>query len=352
VASFGVPSSTTTIEPQRPLAPATPDTGRDSAVKRWVVGCARKLHDFPFFFTGMVKAFRALQRLGINLTPNHFYWPVPDLAQLEKRRWPVYSTLPHSRFDTNQQIDLAWELSSNYGRECCFPQDAQDGRYHYNNGYFEAVDAEIAYCMVRHFKPARILEVGTGYSTRVLAAALEKNRQRDHLQAKLISIDPFPERFSGNGWVQQIPKAVQDVDIELFDCLQSGDILFIDSSHVVAVGSDVVRLYLQVLPRLKPGVVVHIHDIFLPSDYPRDAVLNRLWFWSEQYLLQAFLSFNREFEVLWGSSAMQIRCPWQLDRCFPQWRHSYRRMPESKRRFIPTLDGDHVWPSSFWMRRV
>jgi hypothetical protein len=185
-----------------------------------------------------------------------------------------------------------------------------------------------------------------------LAAAIQKNHERDHLEGELVSIDPFPERFAGNGSVAQIPKAVQDVDLEFFDCLEQGDILFIDSSHVVAVGSDVVQLYLQVLPKLKPGVLVHVHDIFLPADYPRDAVLNKLWFWSEQYLLQAFLTFNQEFDVLWGSSAMQIHCPWVLESCFPEWRNSYRKMPESKRRFVPTRDGDRVWPSSFWMRRV
>ena len=355
MASLSTPSSPSapSLGHEQTLPAANLDIGRDeNVVRRWVMSCARKMHEFPFFFTGMVKAFRGLQRLGINVTPNHFYWPIPDLAQLEKRKWPIYSVLPHSRFDLNKQRDLGWELSSRYGRECCFPGAAQDGLYHYNNGYFEAVDAEIAYCIVRHFKPSRVIEVGTGYSTRVLTAAMQKNHERDHLETKLVSIDPFPERFSDNGLVEQIPKAIQDVDLEFFDCLENGDILFIDSSHVVAVGSDVVRLYLQVLPKLKPGVLVHVHDIFLPADYPRDAVLNKLWFWSEQYLLQAFLTFNQEFDVLWGASAMQIHCPWVLERCFPHWRHSYRRMPESKRRFVPTMDGDRVWPSSFWMRRV
>src|SRR5215469_11878669 len=220
VAGLSTPSSpAATLGRQAPLAPARPGGG-DNVVKRSVMSCARKLHDFPFFFTGMVKAFRGLQRLGVNVTPNHFYWPVPDLAQLEKRRWPIYPTLPHSSFDLKKQVDLGWELSSAYGRECCFPGDAQNGIYHYNNGYFEAVDAEVAYCMVRHFKPSRVIEVGTGYSTRVLAAALEKNRECDHLEAELVSIDPFPERFSGSGWVELIPKAIQDVDLEFFDCLE------------------------------------------------------------------------------------------------------------------------------------
>ena len=187
-----------------------------------------------------------------------------------------------------------------------------------------------------------------------LEAALQKNSERDRLDGQLISVDPNPERFSQNGWenlVVQIPKAVQELELEFFDSLEKGDTLFIDSSHIVGTGSDVAREYLQILPRLKPGVLVHIHDIFLPADYPREAVLNNLWFWSEQYLLQAFLSFNSEFEVLWSSSTMQIECPQVLEKCFPSWRHSFRDMPKSKRRFVPTMDRERVWPSSFWMRR-
>jgi hypothetical protein len=328
---------------------------RDNWIRRTVVNCARKLHDLPFTFPLLARAFRALQSAGVNVTPNHFYWPVPDLAQLEKREWRIYSPPPACKFNLRKQMALARELASGYGDECCFSDDASDGEYHYGNGYFEAVDAEVTYSMVRCFKPNRIIEIGTGYSTRVLAAALQKNAQRDNIDGQLISVDPYPERFSNNLWshrVVQIPAAVQDVDLELFDSLESNDVLFVDSSHVVAVGSDVLREYLDILPRLKPGVIIHVHDIFLPSDYPRNAVLNNLWFWSEQYLLQAFLSFNPAFEVLWGSSAMQTHCSWLLDECFPNWRGSYRRMPEAKRRFIPTADGNRVWPSSFWMRRL
>jgi len=320
-----------------------------------VVNCARKLHDVPFTFPLLTRAFRALQGAGVNITPNRFYWPVPDLAQLERRAWPIYSPPPGCQFDLRRQMELAQELTSRYGDEWQFSNTVANGEYHYNNGYFESVDAEVAYGMVRLLKPNRIIEIGTGFSTRVLAAALQRNHERDDIDGQLISVDPYPERFSSERWshrVAQVPAAVQDVELELFDTLQANDILFIDSSHVVAVGSDVLREYLEILPRLKPGVVIHVHDIFLPSDYPRDAVLHNLWFWSEQYLLQAFLSFNPKFEVLWGSSAMQTHCPWMLDESFPNWKHSYRQMPEAKRRFIPTADGDRVWPSSFWMRRL
>jgi predicted O-methyltransferase YrrM len=361
LASFskGPSPSVTTIEPVGIGNPTThppqPSALHESWMKRCVVHCARTLHDLPFTFPLMVKTFRMLQSVGVNITPNHYYWPVPDIAELEKREWTIFSFPPDCSFDLKTQIELARELRSTYGEECRFSQDMRNDEYHYNNGYFEAVDAEVAYGIVRHYKPNRIIEIGTGYSTRVLAAALQKNFERDNLDGKLISVDPYPERFVENRWSQRVvqkPMVIQDLDLEFFDTLESGDILFIDSSHVVSVGSDVVREYLQILPRLKPGVLVHVHDIFLPSDYPRKAVLENLWFWSEQYLLQAFLSFNSKFEVLWGSSAMQLQCPWILDECFPAWEHSYRRMPKGKRRFVPTVDGDRVWPSSFWMRRV
>jgi len=361
VAIFSVNSSSArTLEQERSRqtiqTPADKSSfARQGLAKRLIVGCARKLHNLSFAFPALVRTFRGLQRAGINVTPNHFYYPVPDLAELEQRSWPTYSTPPGCKFELRKHVELAWELSEKYGQECCFPGRENPHCYHHNNGYFEAVDAEIAYGFVRQFKPSRIVEIGTGYSTRVLAAALKKNAERDQLPGKLISVDPHPERFAQNDWsrlVVQVPKAVQDFDLDFFSSLESGDILFIDSSHVVGVGSDVVREYLEILPRLKPGVLVHVHDIFLPADYPRDAVLNRLWFWSEQYLLQAFLTFNSKFEVLWASSAMLLQHPAVLEHCFPHWRNSYINMPESKRRFVPTPDGEHVWPSSFWMRRL
>jgi hypothetical protein len=140
--------------------------------------------------------------------------------------------------------------------------------------------------------------------------------------------------------------------MDLFLSLGKNDILFIDSSHVVSIGGDVVFEYLEVLPRLRNGVVVHAHDIFLPSDYPREPVLKNMCFWSEQYLLQSFLSLNPSFEVLWGSSSMQAFQPGLLEKHFPRWSLSYQGVPEEMRRFVPTPDNQRAWPSSFWMKRV
>lgn len=323
--------------------------------KRGITSLARRAKQNSWFFPAIVSGFRALQRLGINLTPNHFYWPVPDVEDLAHREWPIYAAPSGCDFRMRDQLDLARHFASRYVPELAWNSRPNPDSYHYSNGYFESCDAEVAYSMVREWKPGRIIEIGSGFSTRAMAQALRANLEWDGIDGELITVDPYPERLPANGLESQIrviPERVQQLDLALFETLRADDILFIDSSHVVSVGSDVVREYLQIMPRLKPGVLVHVHDIFLPSDYPRNAVLDNLWFWSEQYLLQAFLSFNHEFEVLWSASAMQLGHSRILDQCFPAWTNSYANMPPSQRRFIPTPDGNRVWPSSFWMRRV
>lgn len=321
-----------------------------------LINLARKLHDSGIALQAMHKTFRTLQGLGLTLTPNHFYWPIPDYKELENRRWPDG--------EDPIGIDLALQRQSTFLQDV-IPgyQDewiSKDGPfwksgYTHDNGFFEAVDAEIAYCLVRCLRPRRIVEVGGGYSTRVLLAACEENHVQHGVRGELITIDPYPDRipkkFSSDR-IHIIPEPIQNVDLAVFLSLGEGDFLFLDSSHVVGVGSDVVREYLEILPRVERGVMVHAHDIFIPSDYPREMVLKNLAFWSEQYLLQAFLTFNPQFEVVWASSAMQSHDPEGLERAFPRWKHSYRNMSRRKRRFVPTADGDRVWPSSFWLRKV
>src|SRR5205085_580114 len=133
------------------------------------------------------------------------------------------------------------------------------------------------------------------------------------------------------GLQSSIEKKIQDIDLKFFSQLQSGDILFIDSSHTVKIGGDVNYLFLEVLPRLKPGVIVHVHDIFLPFEYRRDWVMNEFRFWSEQYLLQAFLTFNSEFEVLMANRYLAHRYLEDLKAAF-------RNLPSCA-------------VGSFWMRR-
>ncbi|HET7442784.1 MAG TPA: class I SAM-dependent methyltransferase [Terriglobales bacterium] len=326
---------------------ARPTTG-----KAVLYALAKKLRQNEAVLGLMVRIFRALQRSGITLIPNHYYWPVPDIAELERREWPPSSVPVGFELNLQKQVEFLQQIVPDYAEET--PGALESSGYHYNNGFFETVDAEIAYSVIRSHRPTRIVEVGGGFSTRILAAALEMNREQYGVEAELVTIDPFPERIPENlrARVELIRKPSQEIDLSVFLSLRAGDILCLDSSHVVSVGSDVVREYLEILPRLDSGVLIHAHDIFLPSDYPRDAVLKNLSFWSEQYLLQAFLTFNPQFEVLWAASAMQMFYPEILEQRFPQWKHSYREMPRDMRRFVPSVDGDRVWPSSFWMRRT
>ena len=187
--------------------------------------------------------------------------------------------------------------------------------FYRQNGRFEGADSAIAYSMVRSFQPNRIVEAGSGFSTLVLAAAAHTNGH-----TTLHSIEPYPEEFLLRGILglaSLTQKKIEDIELSFFDELEAGDFFFIDTSHVVKTGGDVNYLFLEILPRLKPGVIVHVHDIFFPFDYPRAWVVDQRRFWTEQYLLQAFLIFNSQFEVIISSGYLKFYHPEKLQTVFP-----------------------------------
>jgi predicted O-methyltransferase YrrM len=170
--------------------------------------------------------------------------------------------------------------------------------------------------MVRHFQPSTVLEVGGGFSTRVSAEAALRNGD-----TKVVCIEPYPEPILTSGFpglTKLITDRVENVGLDQFLALSANDILFIDTSHCLKIGADVQFLYLEVLPRLKEGVIVHIHDIFFPKEMPRDWILNLHKFWTEQYLVQAFLAFNRAFEVLFCNSYMSLKYGADMKSIFPK----------------------------------
>lgn len=166
--------------------------------------------------------------------------------------------------------------------------------YSYHNEHYPSPDAEVLYTIVSTRRPAMFLEVGSGNSTKIVRQAI-----RDHdLPTQIWSVDPQP-RTEIDALTDRVHRApVQDLDPAVFDDLGEGDVLFIDSSHRLSLGGDLPFLYLHVLPRLRPGVLVHIHDILLPYEYPPDWHRGG-WEWDENYLVQAILAFSDAFEVLW-----------------------------------------------------
>jgi SAM-dependent methyltransferase/predicted O-methyltransferase YrrM len=283
--------------------------------------------------------FTLWESYGFHVTPVHFYAPIPHVGDLGEELWANDSFLPGIDLKEDRQLAFLEELSAKFKVEYdAFPsQPTGDPHcYHFKQPMFRSVDAEVLYSIVRQRQPKRIIEVGSGYSTLVTIAALRKNAELG-TPGELIAIEPYPleEVLSGLPGLSELRRTtVQSVELDLFTSLTENDILFIDSSHVLRLDSDVRYLFLEVLPRLAPGVVVHVHDIFLPRDYPREWVVDEHRFWTEQYLLQAFLAFNAGFEVLWAGSYMCINHSDALQRAF--------------RSFDPAT----VWPGSFWMRRV
>ena len=250
-----------------------------------------------------------------------YYWPIPDRRSLTDSLWSRRGELPGVDMNEAGQSRLLEDFRAAYAAEYAALEQA-----------FGEVDGQVLYCMLRHFKPARMIEIGSGASTRVSAAALLRNGTACDFTA----VEPYPSadiRTGFPGLTKLIEKRVQDVPLETFTQLEANDVLFIDSSHVLAIGSDVQYEFLEIIPRLKPGVLVHVHDIFLPAEYPKRWVVDGR-FWDEQYLLQAFLAFNHSFEVLWAGHWMHLNHPDQLRAAFA------------------TYDPASAAPGSFWMRRV
>lgn len=285
------------------------------------------------------KTFSFWQMLGFHITPVHFYESIPDTRELKDSLWRKHPELVGINMNEKKQLELLSFFASKFKKEYeAFPRNKTLIAYQYyvGNEGFESVDGEILYCMIRYFKPKRIIEIGSGNSTYLSAQAILKNKEEDGTNCELIAVEPYPNKILEKGFPgfsKLIKNEVQEIPLSEFEKLRENDILFIDSSHVLKIGSDVQYEYLEILPRLNKGVIVHIHDIFLPAEYRKDWILKEYRFYTEQYLLQAFLTFNNVFEALWAGSYIHLKYPQLLERTFTSY------SPKT------------VWPGSFWMRR-
>ena len=235
---------------------------------------------------------------------DHFYSPVANSRALahepaRSRVWPqTPPPTPGIDWRAEDQVAFVRDLLGTQS-EIVFPDrptgDPHD--YHTGNDMFSHLDAWMLQAVLRHFRPRKMVEVGCGWSSLVTARV-----NREYLGGSLhfTCIEPYPPDFLAagvEGISELIVSPVESLDLDAFTALGDGDVLFIDTSHTTKTGGDVTFLYQEVLPRLRPGVVVHIHDIFLPWDYPQEWVFSGRA-WNEQYLVRAFLSFNSAFEIV------------------------------------------------------
>src|SRR5579871_651295 len=260
---------------------------------------------------GSVRLMKTIETL---FPAGHFYSPIcdpDDLIARQKEIWPELIVDPTDQaidYRIPQQLAILEKFAA-YVQEIDFPVDppADPRRYFYTNDQYPCLDAEALYCFMRYLTPRSIVEVGSGFSTLIMA---ELNRRKLQREIDLTCVEPYPRQFLIDGVPgvgKLLRERVQSIGLELFTQLQPGDILFIDSSHVSISGSDVNYLFFHVLPVLAPGVYVHIHDIFLPDDYPKRWAIEEGRNWNEQYVMRAFLQFNHSFEIVWGSYLLSTR---------------------------------------------
>lgn len=237
---------------------------------------------------------------GYHVRPIHYYDPLPDFREITQDQLVNYRILRSINFSLSKQLECLNEFALRYKDEIGSLVAGINGEsFDFKNEYFSGLDAVVYYAMVRNSKPKRVVEIGSGFSTRIAAAALKINKI-ERYDGELSCIEPYPEpRLTSAGLaITLIQKPVQAVALSFFESLQSGDILFIDSSHVAKFNSDVCYEFLQIIPALKPGVLIHVHDIFFPHDYPAQWLVEKRIAFNEQYLLEAFLAFNADFEVI------------------------------------------------------
>ncbi len=306
-ALFGAPAASS------PPTPSSVETGEglsDEQIRQLLHTLLRK------------PGFRVLQKLGFHLQRNDYYSPLNDCDYLEANRdlWTQDETPADIDWRPEDQLEVAREVSRFIPELRHIPAQppADCSSYGWKNNFWESADALVQYGIVRARRPARYVEIGCGWSSLLLKQALERNVAEGR-PAEVTLVEPYPNqaifRHLPAEW--QVHKSIlQRAPFALFDQLQAGDVLFYDGSHCAKVGSDVNWFFFKILPRLKPGVIIHLHDIFLPKEYPPHWIFERGQTWNEQYVLRAFLMNNAAYQILVANHFLFLRQPKELERLY------------------------------------
>jgi len=261
------------------------------------------LKKIPFFG----KVYRDYVLLNENSChpPGHFYSPIINVQDVKKRANEIWAKVDKKsiqgvNLNVEGQLNLLADFAEYYADLPFEDMKSEKLRYYYDNPYYGYTDAIVLYSMMRKFKPKRIVEVGSGFSSAVM---LDTNEMFFNNAIQLTFIEPFPDRLNSllrkgdRDSVKVVESIVQTVDLEIFKRLEVGDFLFIDSSHVSKTDSDLNHLMFEVLPILKPGVIIHFHDVFYPFEYPKNWVFSGRN-WNEDYILHTFMMYNSSFSIL------------------------------------------------------
>ena len=245
------------------------------------------------------------------MPPGHFYSPIPSLGDVRKDENRIFANatrnIPGLDLSESEQIKLLEIFSTLYASIPFQPHKTEGLRYYFENPAYSYSDAIFLHCMLRHLKPKRIIEIGSGYSS---CAILDTDELFLGHSIEATFIEPYPElllsliKESDKSRIKIIPRRLQDVSLNEFAALEKNDILFVDSTHVSKIDSDVNRIFFEILPTLAPGVHIHFHDVFFPFEYPKQWVYEGRA-WNEMYMLRTFLQYNSEFRIVLMNTFLQ-----------------------------------------------
>jgi len=270
---------------------------------------------------------------GVMPIRDHYYEPLINPKKHLKKSLREDRNLPGLDLNIIAQLDLLSKFKFNEELEN-LPLNESDKteelQFYYNNGSYISGDAEYLYNIVRHFQPKNIIEIGSGYSTLMVLEAV-RNIQKEEPKYNLshTCIEPYEQPWLEKTGASIIRKKVEDMELSFFSSLGNNDILFIDSSHMVRPQGDVLYEFLEILPTLNSGVIVHIHDIFTPKDYLDEWVFEDHKHWNEQYVLEAFLSNNNDFEIIGAVNYLMHNYKEELYKTAPILKNQKDREPGS-----------------------
>jgi hypothetical protein len=286
----------------------------------------------------------ALETWRTWLPPGHFYSPIPSLAEVEADHNRIFTTdcgnVPGVKLNERGQIALLHELCAYYSELPFSAKPSDSNRYYYENEYYSYSDAIFLYSMLRHLRPVRIIEIGSGFSS---ALILDTKQLFLDGNLKCTFIDPDVSRINDllspadKESCQILQDRIQYIPLSVFAELEAGDILFIDSSHVSKTGSDLNHILFNIVPSLPVGVHIHFHDVFYPFEYPEKWVSAGVA-WNEAYALRSFLQYNHAFEIELFTSYL-VKCHRDLlNESCPLTLESERELPT-----LQDAPGGSIW---------
>lgn len=267
------------------------------------------LYQFPY-------CRKMLLKIGILPIRDHYYEPLFHPRHL---RYPLSQKRNLSGINWDEEGQLGVLSQMNFAHEINAGQEpSNDTEFSFGNNSYEEGDADFWYNIIRLRKPKRIIEIGSGHSTKIARLAIEKNKEENKdYHCEHICIEPYEMPWLEKLNIDIVRKKVEEIDVTFFQTLTANDILFVDSSHIIRPQGDVLYVFLEILPVLNTGVIVHVHDIFTPNDYPADWFFRYGLLWNEQYLLEAFLTHNQQWKVLAGLHFLQRYHPEKMKAHFP-----------------------------------